>query len=223
MTDDAPHLVLYTVDIADLLAARAGTPSANDQSRGVPSDHPVTKAAVAGAASDGAACGGGGCGGGVRAGVAGRAVRLPAFSPEQLQRPFPVTFEQAADSLERLPRMYFEPDGSFVWVGDSGLRSGGGDPAADDTLSGPWQLDGQLQEAAGRVLHVELKGDCPAEQFRQLLAALGSDEQPVVGQLVRDRCFVDAREWFGLERASRPPLERPAAENSECPVRAPSG
>ncbi len=186
MTDDAPHLVLYAVDIADILAARACVLPASAAPNSAPSG-----AAPGGGAGRGAS---GGAGRG-----ASRAVRLPAFAPEQLHRPFPVTFEQAAESLERLPRMYFEPDGSFVWVGDSGLRSGGGDTAADATPSAAWQLDGQLQEAAGRVLHVELKGDCPAEQFQQLLAALGADEQPVAGQLVRDRCFVDAREWFGLK------------------------
>src|SRR4051812_40193066 len=43
--------------------------------------------------------------------------------------PLAVTFEQVAAALEVLPRMFFEPDGSFVWV------SPDGEPH--------WQLDGQ--------------------------------------------------------------------------------
>jgi hypothetical protein len=38
------------------------------------------------------------------------------IAPASLATPFPVSFEQAAAALSALPRMYCEPDGSFVWV-----------------------------------------------------------------------------------------------------------
>jgi hypothetical protein len=95
--------------------------------------------------------------------------------------PMPVSFEQAADRLQELPRMFFEPDGSFVWVGDEqGQR---------------WQVDGQLTDRDGRLLFVELKGDCPANQFDQLLAAFGWPATPLIFQLTRHAVFVDEADF----------------------------
>ncbi len=95
--------------------------------------------------------------------------------------PMPVSFEQAADRLQELPRMFFEPDGSFVWVGDEqGQR---------------WQVDGQLTDRDGRLLFVELKGDCPANQFDQLLAAFGWPATPLIFQLTRHAVFLDEADF----------------------------
>jgi hypothetical protein len=170
-TNNAHHLVLYALDPADWLAGGRGLRAGNDR-RGAES-----------------------------ARVAGRAAILPESPPEHVRQPFAVTFEQAAERLERLPRLYFEPDGSFVWVGEGRTRADNGESAKPSHR--PWQLDGQLQEAAGRVQHVELKGDCPAAEFQQLLTALGVEHQPVIGHLVRQCCFVDAREWFGIGGPAR--------------------
>lgn len=95
--------------------------------------------------------------------------------------PMPVSFEQAADRLQELPRMFFEPDGSFVWVGDEqGQR---------------WQVDGQLTDRDGRLLFVELKGDCPANRFDQMLAAFGWPATPLIFQLTRHAVFLDEAEF----------------------------
>jgi hypothetical protein len=101
--------------------------------------------------------------------------------------PFTVSFEQAADALARLPRMYCEPDGSFVWV------SGTDEPQS-------WQVDGVLYDRAGRLLHVDLKGECPADRFDQLLGAFGWPESEIIFQLAREAVFLDEpefRRWAG--------------------------
>ena len=75
---------------------------------------------------------------------------------DRLDVPFPATFEAAAAALARLDRMFFEPDGAFVWVAE-------GEPR--------WQVDGVLYDRDGRLLYVELKGRCPEDKF-DLLACL---------------------------------------------------
>ena len=60
---------------------------------------------------------------------------------------FACTWEDAATQFERLPRMIFEPDGSFVVSG--GVRES------------RWQVDGHLFDFAGRLHRLELHGECP--------------------------------------------------------------
>ncbi len=92
-------------------------------------------------------------------------------------RPLRCTFEEVAAALERLPRMYFEPDGSFVWVSD--------DPAL------AWQLDGQLQDRGECLDHVEIKGTCSQAAFEMLLNLLRrGNDRLVIHQLPEDR-FID--------------------------------
>jgi hypothetical protein len=81
-----------------------------------------------------------------------------------------VTFEQAAARLAALPRMYFEPDGSFLWV------SAPGEPA--------WQLEGQLQDRGDQLDHVEIKGMCSRARFDDFLAALGWPQNALAFHLV---------------------------------------
>lgn len=103
---------------------------------------------------------------------------LPAVAVRQaaLAAPFSLSFEQVSDRLAALPRMFLEPDGSFVWVSSG--------------PNGAWQLDGVLYDRDGRVLHVEVKGSCPEAEFDRLLAALGWPETPVLVQLTREAVFL---------------------------------
>lgn len=105
------------------------------------------------------------------------ALTFPAGSPDTS---FFVTFEEAAEALARLPRMFVEPDGSFVWVGD--------EPA-------PWQMDGVLYDRNGRLLYVEVKGCGPAVEFDRFLSALGWPGTPVVFQLAREAVFLEESEF----------------------------
>jgi hypothetical protein len=89
--------------------------------------------------------------------------------------PLAVTFEAAAAALEALPRLYFEPDGSFVWVGEQNA----------------WQIDGQLHDRGRTLDDAELKGHCPAECLDSLLRALRCDEETLVFCLVQQGVYVD--------------------------------
>lgn len=100
-----------------------------------------------------------------------------ALRPEQFSEPLSVTFDEAIEGLGQLPRLYAEPDGSFVWTSpQEGLC---------------WQVNGNLYERNNRVLLVHLKGSCPAAEFDQLLACFGMPPAVVVAQLVRSAVTID--------------------------------
>jgi len=110
----------------------------------------------------------------------------PAAVPEVR---FDCSFESAAERLSQLDRMYCEPDGSFVWV------------SAQNELS--WQVDGNLYDRDDRLIFVDLKGSCPAEEFDHLLRCLGWPETPVVFQLVREAVWFDEAEFRRWASSSR--------------------
>jgi len=107
----------------------------------------------------------------------GRTYPTLAVPQPALAKGFAVSFEQAAAALARLPRMFIEPDGSFVWTS-----------AAADA---PWQVDGVLYDRDGHLLFVDLKGNCPPAEFDRLLAAVEWPACPVLFQLTREAVFVD--------------------------------
>ena len=97
-----------------------------------------------------------------------------------LATPFQTSFEEAGAALAKLDRMFFEPDGSFVWT---------------SSAQSTWQVDGNLFDRNGRLLFVDLKGSCPSEQFDRLLSALGWPATPMMFQLVREAVFLDEAEF----------------------------
>lgn len=109
--------------------------------------------------------------------VNGRELPVLDVPPGELGRGFPWTFEEVAESFGRFERMFFEPDGSFVWVASAG------EPG--------WQLDGVVYDRNGRVVYVDLKGTCPTPRLDQLLTALGWPAAAVMFQLVREAVFLD--------------------------------
>jgi hypothetical protein len=88
-------------------------------------------------------------------------------------RSFDCTWEATAARMELLPRMIFEPDGSFVISGndDAGRR---------------WQVDGHLFDFVGRLQRVELRGECPAAAFDELLLCVGWPVQLLEFEMVRE-------------------------------------
>jgi len=100
-----------------------------------------------------------------------------AVSREALSEPLALGFDEAVERLARLPRMFVEPDGAFVWTSAAADRA--------------WQVDGNLFERAGRVLLVDLKGVCPAADFDRLLLAFGWPDQALMIGLVRAAVFLD--------------------------------
>ncbi|HEX4000336.1 MAG TPA: hypothetical protein VHX65_17425 [Pirellulales bacterium] len=111
---------------------------------------------------------------------------------ESLSIPFGISFEEAAQRLEKLPRSCVEPDGSFFYGSRQGMPE--------------WQIDGNLFDRGGRLLFVDLKGTCPAEEFDRMLAALGWPETRLAFQLVREAVLLDEaefRDWASLGSAER--------------------
>lgn len=114
--------------------------------------------------------------------LSGVRIRSLAAAPAELAgQSLECTFEEAYGRLESLPRMYLEPDGSLIWTSETGQ------PA--------WQVDGQLYDRAERLLYVELKGNCPAEQFDRLLLALDWPRVTLVFQLAREAVLLDEEEF----------------------------
>jgi hypothetical protein len=116
-----------------------------------------------------------------------RGLELPtlAVAPADVAGGFERTFEDVLEELGRLPRMFVEPDGSFVWA---------------STAGGPaWQLDGVILDRDGRVLYVDLLGTCPPEGLNQVLATLGRSTDTggvrAVFQLRHEALFLDEPEF----------------------------
>lgn len=95
--------------------------------------------------------------------------------------PLEISFEDLLAALERLPRMFVEMDGSWVWRGDSGERFEG------------WQLDGMVYDHLGKVRYLELKGSCEPSMWRQLLSCIRWPEQCLIVH------HVDAGQFESLE------------------------
>jgi hypothetical protein len=113
-----------------------------------------------------------------------RRVNALPLLPESLGIPFSISFEGATRHLAALPRMFIEPDGSFVWVGNE--------------KNADWQVDGVLYDRQGRLLYIEMKGHCPQAAFDELLRAWGWPETRLIFQVVPRAVFLaetDFRRW----------------------------
>jgi hypothetical protein len=82
-----------------------------------------------------------------------------------------VEFDTAFARLQAFPRLFIEPDGSFVWRG----ANGGED----------WQIDGQLHDAGPSLFCVELTGMCPDPEWRRLLDAIRAEGESLTIELVQ--------------------------------------
>lgn len=100
-----------------------------------------------------------------------------AVPHDTLAVPLAMSFDDAIERLGRLERMYAEPDGSFVWAS---RREG---------LS--WQVDGNVFDRSGRVVLVDMKGNCPPADFDLLLSCFGWPAERLLFQLVRPAVFLE--------------------------------
>jgi hypothetical protein len=91
--------------------------------------------------------------------------------------PYACTWEDAAEKLEQLPRMVFEPDGSWIWSGEADADR--------------WQVDGHLFDFDGNLHRVELHGTCPRNEFDRLLNCFGWPEVELTFEMVREGVRVD--------------------------------
>lgn len=89
-----------------------------------------------------------------------------AFDPQKLGAPFETTLEEALAAIERQPRGYVEPDGSFS------LHADGGEAANSGV-----RIDGEVYDfvvpgIGSRVHHVDVRGPAVADLWRTLFDAL---------------------------------------------------
>ena len=102
------------------------------------------------------------------------------LSVDELGSSFARSFEEALSGIERLPRMFIEPDGSFVCVNPSPEK---------------WQIDGQLNDGPTGLNSVEIKGTIAANAWESFLKCLGWPRESVVVQLVREGLFMSESEF----------------------------
>lgn len=74
--------------------------------------------------------------------------------------PLTSRFDEIAESLTQLPRLYFEPDGSLVWVGPD------------------WQIDGMLYDRDGVLQYADLKGHASHDRWRELSRRIIQPDEP---------------------------------------------
>lgn len=86
----------------------------------------------------------------------GKRVKFHVYVYGQGGGPIGSSFEEAAARLGGIARLYFEPDGSFVWSG----------PSADE------QLDGMVYDAGEKIRYIDLQGSCSLGRWRGVLEAI---------------------------------------------------
>lgn len=79
---------------------------------------------------------------------------LHLYGPHQ--GPIESSFEQAEARLVQLPKLHFEPDGSFVWTLDGGRQ----------------QVFGMLYDANQQIQYCELRGRCESITWQSLCIAI---------------------------------------------------
>lgn len=95
-----------------------------------------------------------------------------------------IRFEDAVEAMSRLPRMFVEPDGSFVCVGGDAEQR--------------WQLDGVIYDRDGSIVRVEVKGSCPEPALDELLSAFGWPNRELMFELTRAGVVVDEESFRAM-------------------------
>ncbi len=73
--------------------------------------------------------------------------------------PLTANFDDLAERLPQIPRLFFELDGSLVWTGPD------------------WQVDAMIYDRGGVVQYVDIKGRCPRSRWRELVGWLTDDSR----------------------------------------------
>ena len=103
--------------------------------------------------------------------------------------PLVVPFDDVLTALGVLPRMFIEPDGSFVWTGEGKDRT-------------RWQVDGNLIDRGDVLAYVDVNGCCPEKHFDDLLRAFGWPEAPLAFQLTRSGQTLEEAAFRELARSA---------------------
>lgn len=137
--------------------------------------------------------------------VEGCCVPTLALDEADRARPFRVSFDEVADGLLKLPGLYWEPDGSFVWVG---TFQGG---------AWPWRLEGQVTDAGAAVAFLELQGHCRAGELDQVLSLLNWPAEPVLFQVHGSGVLLEEVTFRQVYLAGLPPTTSPCGETTRMP------
>lgn len=111
-------------------------------------------------------------------------IRLYGRQPEatpQAGVPLRISWELAFENLSQLPRMFAEPDGSFLWTGQSQGNS--------------WQLEGTLFDDGQIVRRIELVGNCATADWQLFLAALECDWSDIAVESLAENNVFDGQ-WL---------------------------
>ena len=108
--------------------------------------------------------------------------RVLDLTSDQLHEPWPIDFQTAFDRLERLPRMYIEMDGAWVWVGQAS------DGAA-------WQMDGLLNDSPRGLMTLEIKGRLPRAAWEDFRGQLVTSAETLVFQLMQEGVYLSEAEF----------------------------
>ena len=117
--------------------------------------------------------------------IDGNDVEVLLVDPSELCLPFRVSFDAVAERLTTLPRVFFEPDGSFVWVSSKGR--------------GDWQLDGLLTDGRENLMTIELKGIAGWDVLQPLLETIDWPNHDVLFQDMQRGVFFSSasfRDFF---------------------------
>jgi hypothetical protein len=112
---------------------------------------------------------------------------------EAMRQTFSISFEECYERLERLPRMFIEPDGSFVWPIDFKDDSKSSNGISSNIQS---QWDGQLFDRGEKLLYLDLVGSGPRESFEKILKILSWPATDVMVQLSREAVFLELHEFY---------------------------
>ena len=120
-----------------------------------------------------------------RANLADSPADLPAGG--RAGEPLHVSLEDALANLEQLPRMFVEPDGSFLWTSGA--------------VAPDWRLEGTIYDDGRVVRYMDLCGDCPLAAWKSFLSAFDETFNTVTLQLVENDLIVPG-EWLEQRLAS---------------------
>lgn len=115
-----------------------------------------------------------------------RQFHLYLYGPDR--GPIESSFEAAAERLEQLKMLHFEPDGSFVWSRDQGKQ----------------QVFGMLYDANDQIQYAEMRGDCQQETWQMLVAAIcGPSIEGITIMQLPQRALQDLQDfetfWVALD------------------------
>lgn len=101
-------------------------------------------------------------------------------SPPLAQQGFGSSYEDFSEQLSQVPRLYIEPDGSFVWVSSI-------DPVR--------RISGQITDDGKQVLYLELRGRCQWEDMTEIVRMIGWPQTELIFQMLPEALLVQESQF----------------------------